>query len=146
MNPHKASGREGRMIFFLFYRWENTMFNHWQSKDKSLEQLPSSPTSPLDIMPRWIWGHTASRVFLLLSRPLQETFAASPLHSPGKSSSSLSPLTPHSETAQGNASSCLRTHPTLWHPWASPGAQMTSSTARLLPCGWEHSQPGLGRL
>lgn len=111
------------LFFFLFYRSENTTCSHWQSKDKNLEQFPSSLTSPIVIMPQHPQGHAAIWVFLLLhstGQTLEDLHCFTPA-SPGKSSSSLSPLTPHREIAQSNASSCLRSQMTLWHPGSSLG-------------------------
>lgn len=69
-------------------------------------------------------------MFLLLhGTRLLKNFIASLWLSPGRSSSSLSPLTPHKEVAQGNPSSCLRRNTTLWHPRSCLEGTMTSSTA-----------------
>lgn len=69
-------GREGGLVgfFCLFYRWENTICSHWQSKDKNLEQLPSSLTSsPTATLPQRPQGHAASWVFLLLQNSVQDS-------------------------------------------------------------------------
>lgn len=113
------------MGFCCFADGKIQLCTHWQGKDKNLEQLPSSLTSPFATMPQLAECFCSCTA---LSR-LLKNFITSLWLSPERSSSSLSPLTPHKEVAQGNPSPCLKRNTTLWHPRSGLEGTMTSSTA-----------------